>query len=174
MKSVWDVVAGRKSCSGKLGGSATFADLLERESRCRLCFLASLLVTSREITKKYTKVQGGKMPHCPTNCPNCLVAKLPQGNKITPKLPNCQTAKLPSIVATPAMGTEAGLAPLRPDECLDLDLWDHIFDDTAVAKRSPLRTLARDMRAQLEVTPGIPPHVATRIRRHLPRLNHPD
>ena len=73
-----------------------------------------------------------------------------------------------------AMGTEAGLAPLRPDECLDLDLWDHIFDDAAVAKRSPLRTLARDMRAQLEVTPGIPPHVATRIRRHLPRLNHPD
>ena len=83
MKSVWDVVAGRKSCSGKLGGSATFADLLERESRCRLCFRASLLVTSREITKKYTKVQG---------------------NKITP-----------SLVATPAMGTEAGLAPLRPD-----------------------------------------------------------
>tara|TARA_B110000444_G_C18544650_1_gene457378 strand:+ start:114 stop:332 length:219 start_codon:yes stop_codon:yes gene_type:complete len=72
------------------------------------------------------------------------------------------------------MGTEAGLAPLHPDECLDLDLWDHIFDDTAVAKRSPLRTLARDMRAQLEVTPVIPPHVATRIRRHLPRLNHPD
>ena len=130
MKSGWDVVAGRKSCSGKLGGSATFADLLERESRCRLCFRALLLVCSREIT--------------------------------------------PSIVATPAMGTEAGLAPLRPDECLDLDLWDHIFDDTAVAKRSPLRTLARDMRAQLEVTPGIPPHVATRIRRHLPRLNHPD
>ena len=146
MKSVWDVVAGRKSCSGKLGGSATFADLLERESRCRLCFRASLLVTSREITKKYTKVP----------------SKV-QGNKITP-----------SVVATPAMGTEAGLAPLRPDECLDLDLWDHIFDDTAVAKRSPLRTLARDMRAQLEVTPGIPPHVATRIRRHLPRLNHPD
>ena len=130
MKSVWDVVAGRKSCSGKLGGSATFADLLERESRRRLCFRALLLVTSREIT--------------------------------------------PSIVATPAMGTEAGLAPLRPDECLDLDLWDHIFDDAAVAKRSPLRTLARDMRAQLEVTPVIPPHVATRIRRHLPRLNHPD
>lgn len=130
MKSGWDVVDGRKSCSGKLGGSATFADLLERESRLRLCFRASLLVTSREIT--------------------------------------------PSIVATPAMGTEAGLAPLRPDECLDLDLWDHIFDDTAVAKRSPLRTLARDMRAQLEVTPVIPPHVATRIRRHLPRLNHPD
>lgn len=129
MKSVWDVVAGRKSCSGKLGGSATFADLLERESRCRLCFRALLLVTSREITP---------------------------------------------IVATPAMGTEAGLAPLRPDECLDLDLWDHIFDDAAVAKRSPLRTLARDMRAQLEVTPVIPPHVATRIRRHLPRLNHPD
>ena len=128
MKSGWDVVADRKSCSGKLGGSATFADLLERES-CRLCFRASLLVTSREITP---------------------------------------------IVATPAMGTEAGLAPLRPDECLDLDLWDHIFDDAAVAKRSPLRTLARDMRAQLEVTPGIPPHVATRIRRHLPRLNHPD
>ena len=128
MKSGWDVVADRKSCSGKLGGSATFADLLERES-CRLCFRALLLVTSREITP---------------------------------------------IVATPAMGTEAGLAPLRPDECLDLDLWDHIFDDTAVAKRSPLRTLARDMRAQLEVTPGIPPHVATRIRRHLPRLNHPD
>lgn len=130
MKSGWDVVDGRKSCSGKLGGSATFADLLERESRLRLCFRASLLVTSREIT--------------------------------------------PSIVATPAMGTEAGLAPLRPDECLDLDLWDHIFDDAAVAKRSPLRTLARDMRAQLEVTPVIPPHVATRIRRHLPRLNHPD
>ena len=130
MKSGWDVVDGRKSCSGKLGGSATFADLLERESRRRLCFRASLLVTSREIT--------------------------------------------PSIVATPAMGTEAGLAPLRPDECLDLDLWDHIFDDAAVAKRSPLRTLARDMRAQLEVTPVIPPHVATRIRRHLPRLNHPD
>ena len=130
MKSGWDVVDGRKSCSGKLGGSATFADLLERESRLRLCFRASLLVTSREIT--------------------------------------------PSIVATPAMGTEAGLAPLHPDECLDLDLWDHIFDDTAVAKRSPLRTLARDMRAQLEVTPGIPSHVATRIRRHLPRLNHPD
>lgn len=130
MKSGWDVVDGRKSCSGKLGGSATFADLLERESRLRLCFRASLLVTSREIT--------------------------------------------PSIVATPAMGTEAGLAPLHPDECLDLDLWDHIFDDTAVAKRSPLRTLARDMRAQLEVTPVIPPHVATRIRRHLPRLNHPD
>ena len=130
MKSVWDVVAGRKSCNGKLGGSATFADLLERESRCRLCFRALLLVCSREIT--------------------------------------------PSIVATPAMGTEAGLSPLRPDECLDLDLWDHIFDDTAVAKRSPLRTLARDMRAQLEVTPVIPPHVATRIRRHLPRLNHPD
>ena len=128
MKSGWDVVADRKSCSGKLGGSATFADLLERES-CRLCFRALLLVTSREITP---------------------------------------------IVATPAMGTEAGLAPLRPDECLDLDLWDHIFDDTAVAKRSPLRTLARDMRAQLEVTPVIPPHVATRIRRHLPRLNHPD
>ena len=128
MKSGWDVVADRKSCSGKLGGSATFADLLERES-CRLCFRASLLVTSREITP---------------------------------------------IVATPAMGTEAGLAPLRPDECLDLDLWDHIFDDAAVAKRSPLRTLARDMRAQLEVTPVIPPHVATRIRRHLPRLNHPD
>ena len=130
MKSGWDVVAGRKSCNGKLGGSATFADLLERESRRRLCFRASLLVTSREIT--------------------------------------------PSIVAPPAMGTEAGLAPLRPDECLDLDLWDHIFDDAAVAKRSPLRTLARDMRAQLEVTPVIPPHVATRIRRHLPRLNHPD
>lgn len=128
MKSGWDVVADRKSCSGKLGGSATFADLLERES-CRLCFRALLLVTSREITP---------------------------------------------IVATPAMGTEAGLAPLRPDECLDLDLWDHIFDDAAVAKRSPLRTLARDMRAQLEVTPVIPPHVATRIRRHLPRLNHPD
>ena len=75
------------------------------------------------------------------------------------------------------MGTEAGLAPLRPDECLDLDLWDHIFDDAAVAKRSPLRTLARDMRAQLEVTPVNPaprryPNSSAPPATQSPRLTH--
>ena len=64
-------------------------------------------------------------------------------------------------------GAGAPPAPLRPEECLDLDLWDHIFDDAAVAKRSPLRTLARDMRAQLEVPPrSVWPELL--IRRHLP------
>ena len=31
-------------------------------------------------------------------------------------------------------GAGAPPAPLRPEECLDLDLWDHIFDDAAVLR----------------------------------------
>ena len=81
-----------------------------------------------------------------------------------------RSSQSPHIVEhASAMGSEgagAPPAPLRPEECLDLDLWDHIFDDAAVAKRSPLRTLARDMRAQLEVPPrSVRPEL---IRRHLP------
>ena len=47
----------------------------------------------------------------------------------------------------------ARLAELSPDECLDLELWDHIFDDDndAADKSSPLKVLARDLQAQLEV-----------------------
>lgn len=44
-----------------------------------------------------------------------------------------------------------GVGELSPGECLDLDLWEHIFDEHVALKQSPLRALALDMRAQLEV-----------------------
>ena len=44
-----------------------------------------------------------------------------------------------------------GLPPLSPEECLDLELWDDVFDDDAASRTSPLRVLARDMRDQLKV-----------------------
>jgi hypothetical protein len=42
-------------------------------------------------------------------------------------------------------------AELSPSECLDLELWEHIFDEDATRKQSPLRFIACDIRAQLEV-----------------------
>lgn len=32
-----------------------------------------------------------------------------------------------------------------------MELWEHIFDESDAVRLSPLRVLARDMRAQLEV-----------------------
>ena len=55
------------------------------------------------------------------------------------------------------------MAELSPDECLDLELWDHIFDDDdddAADKSSPLKVLARDLRAQLEVRVHTHTHTA--------------
>lgn len=49
------------------------------------------------------------------------------------------------------MAPQARLAELSPSECLDLELWEHIFDAPNAVQSSPLRVLARDMRAQLEV-----------------------
>ena len=65
----------------------------------------------------------------------------------------------------------ARLAELSPDECLDLELWDHIFDDDnddAADRTSPLKVLARDLRAQLEVRVNTHTHTHTHGTRQRP------